>query len=88
MQDDGGKDHARNAHQLFAEHQPDECQPHRTFDAVADDLAVEEIFQLVDDDEEDQCDERHLRRDRERHADDEDVADEDQEESAEEETKA
>lgn len=41
MQDDRGENHAGNAHQFFPKHQPDERQPHRTFDAVADDLAIE-----------------------------------------------
>src|SRR6185436_9313950 len=61
MEDDRREDHARNAHQLFANDQAEQRQPERRLDAVAHDLAVEEIFELMDDHQKDECHQGHRR---------------------------
>ena len=60
----------------IAEHKRQQGQPHWIFDPRTDDLAVQEIFQLVNDDEKNQREQSHARRNREAHAYDERVADE------------
>src|SRR5438876_4196069 len=69
------EDHARNAHQLFSDYQPDQREPHRVFDPVADDFAVEEVFKFVDDHQEDQREQGDLGGNRESDTNDERVTD-------------
>src|ERR1035437_1316800 len=57
-----GEDHAGKAEELLAKDQGQQCQPQRIADAVPDDLAVEEVFQLVNDHQEHEGRERHLDR--------------------------
>lgn len=76
MQDDWGEDHAGDSHKPLTEHQGQQGEPHRVFDAVTDDLAVQEVFKLVDGDEEAEGDDGQFRFYRERDASDERVADE------------
>jgi len=45
------QDHSGQPHQPFAQHQGQECEPKRVADAVADDFAVEEVFQFMNDHE-------------------------------------
>jgi hypothetical protein len=60
VEDDGGEDHAGDAYEFFADEQAEEGEPHRVLDASADDLAVQEVFEFVDGDEEDEGDEAIL----------------------------
>lgn len=75
VEDDRRENHPGDAHQLLAEDEADEREPHRILDAVAHDLAVEEIFRLVQHHQKHKCEQGQLRRNGERHADNEGVAD-------------
>ena len=74
MQHDRGEDHAGDAHEFFAEDQGEQGEPHGIFDPVTNDLAVQEVLQLVDHDEEDECHQGHAWGNGEGDADDERVA--------------
>src|SRR5882672_10793145 len=52
VEHDGRENHAGDAHEPFPNHQPEQRQPERVANAIAHDLAVEEILKLVDDQQE------------------------------------
>jgi hypothetical protein len=76
MQQNWRQNHPRNSHQPFHENQRQQRQPHRIFDPVPNDLAVQEIFQFVNDDEVNQRDDGVLWRPGEGDADNHRIAEE------------
>ena len=54
----GRQDQSRDSHQLPAHHHADEREPPGILDAIADDLAVQEVLELV------QAEQKHKRRER------------------------
>ena len=61
IQNDRREDHTRDAHDFLPHNQPEQRQPNRIANAGTDDLTVQEIFQLVDDNEEDKRSDGDLR---------------------------
>lgn len=75
MQDHRCEDHPWNAHQTFAYDESGQSEPHGIFDPVPDDLAVQEILQLVQSHEEDERSDREVQGNRDRDGYNDRVAD-------------
>ena len=71
-----GDDDAADAEDTLADDHHQEQFPGGRFDFRADDFGIEEVFQLVDDDEEEERGQRHIERDAEAQDDNDGVGDE------------
>ena len=71
-----GQNHARNTHEPFADDETEQRQPDGILDSISDNFAIQEVFELVNDDQKNEGAESDMGRDRESHRYNDAVADE------------